>query len=274
MNRFAAFALLTACSSGGSASDGGTNPDTGSNDGASANDASTKDAASSDGSASDAPNEAATKTCTNPVFTTSDLTGGQTFGAYYLYNDMWNTQATLGPQTLYVCNYDNWYAVSNQKDQQGAVLTYPNVHEDFANVALNTFKTITSSFAESSPHVGIYEDAYDIWFNGFGNGHTELMIWVDNQKQVPSGAKQDTQSFSGHTYDVYRTGDGSYIALVATANFTSGTIDLLQVFQYLVGKTWITASAPLSQIDFGVEVVDTAGAPATYTFTDFSITAN
>ena len=260
--------FLAACSGGGNVTDGGTNPDTGT-----ASDAGATDS-SSDTSASDAPSEAATKTCTNPVFTTSDPTGGQTFGAYYLYNDMWNTQQTLGPQTLYVCNYDNWYAVSNQKDQQGAVLTYPNVHEDFADVALNTFKTITSTFAESSPHVGIYEDAYDIWFNGFGNGHTELMIWVDNEKQVPSGSKQATQAFSGHTYDAYRTSDGSYIALVATANFTSGTIDLLQVFQWIVSKGWLGANAPLSQIDFGVEIVDTAGAPATYTFTDFSITAN
>jgi hypothetical protein len=270
MKQLVALVLLTACSSGGTANDGGTNSDTGTT-----NDSGAADSPSSnDSSTTDAPTEASTKTCTNPVFTTSDPTGGQTFGAYYLYNDMWNTQATLGPQTMYVCNYDNWYAVSNQKDQQGAVLTYPNVHEDFSDVPLNTFKTITSSFAESSPHVGIYEDAYDIWFNGFGNGHTELMIWVDNQKQVPSGTKQGTQAFSGHTYDAYRTSDGSYIALVAQTNFTSGTIDLLQVFQWIVSKGWLGANAPLSQIDFGVEVVDTAGAPATYTFTDFSITAN
>lgn len=269
MKNVGVLCLLVACGGDNTTSDGGTNSDTGTG-----SDASAVDSPSNDVSVNDAPSDAATKTCTSPVFTTSDPTGGQTFGAYYLYNDMWNTQQTLGPQTLYVCNYDNWYAVSNQKDQQGAVLTYPNVHEDFADVALNTFKTITSTFAESSPHVGIYEDAYDIWFNGFGSGHTELMIWVDNEKQLPSGNKQATQAFSGHTYDAYRTSDGSYIALVATANFTSGTIDLLEVFDWIVSKGWLASNAPLSQIDFGVEIVDTAGAPATYTFTDFSITAN
>jgi hypothetical protein len=91
---------------------------------------------------------------------------------------------------------------------------------------------------------------------------------------VPSGSTQATQAFSGHTYDAYRTTDGSYIALVAQSNFTSGTIDLLQVFEWIVSKGWLSANAPLSQIDFGVEIVDTAGAPATYTFTDFSIVAN
>ena len=271
MKRAFAFLLLTACSSSGTATDAGTSSDSGA-----VNDASTQDASTSDGgtSTNDAPSEAATKTCTSPVFTTSDPTGGQTFGKYYLYNDMWNTQATLGPQTLYVCDFDDWYAVSNQTNQQGAVLTYPNVHEDFTDVPLNTFTAITSSFAESSPHVGIYEDAYDIWFDGFGQGHTELMIWVDNEKQVPSGTKQATQAFSGHTYDAYKTNDGSYIALVATANFTSGTIDLLEVFKWIVSKGWLASTAKLSQIDFGVEIVDTAGAPATYTFTNFSITAN
>jgi hypothetical protein len=267
MRKLVALVLVMACGGGGSTGDGGTNPDAGTNDAA-------MDVSSSDTATSDARGEAATKTCTNPVFTTSDPTGGQTFGAYYLYNDMWNTSQTLGPQTLYVCNYDDWYAVSNQKDQQGAVLTYPNVHEDFADVALSTFKTITSTFAESSPHVGIYEDAYDIWFDGFGQGHTEIMIWVDNEKQVPSGNKLATQPFSGHTYDAYRTTDGSYIALVATANFTSGTIDLLEVFKWIQSKGWLASTTKLSQIDFGVEIVDTAGGPATYTFTDFSITAN
>jgi hypothetical protein len=207
------------------------------------------------------------------VFTTSSPTGGQTFGSYYVYNNMWNTSATLGPQTLYACSYSSWYVVSNQKNQQGAVLTYPNVQENFTQ-SVGSFHAITSTFAESGPHVGIYEDAYDIWFNGFGAGHVELMIWVDNYKQVPAGNKVATTTQSGHTYDVYRTSDGSYVAFVATATFTSGTVDLLQIFNYMIGQTWIKASDTLSQIDFGVEIVDTAGGDATYQFTNFSITAN
>jgi glycosyl hydrolase family 12 len=209
--------------------------------------------------------------CQNPVFTTSSPTGGQTFGSYYVYNNMWNTSATLGPQTLYVCSYDDWYVVSNQTDQQGAVLTYPNVQENFSQ-AVSSFKAISSTFAETSPHVGIYEDAYDIWFDGFGAGHTELMIWVDNFNQVPAGSKAATVTLGGRTYDAYRTTDGSYIAFVATVTFTSGTVDLLEIFNWIVGQNWLTSSATLSQIDFGVEIVDTAGSPATYDFTNFFIT--
>jgi hypothetical protein len=210
--------------------------------------------------------------CTNPTFTTSSETGGMTFGAYYVYNNMWNTSAKLGPQTLSACSYDSWYVVSSQTDQQGAVLTYPNVQENFSQT-IASFNALTSTFAEASPHVGIYEDAYDIWFNGFGAGHTELMIWVDNEKQVPAGDKVATTTLDGRAYDVWKTSDSSYIAFVATATFTSGSIDLLQIFNYMVTEGWVASSAMLSQIDFGVEIVDTAGGNGIYQFMDFSITA-
>ncbi len=211
--------------------------------------------------------------CTAPVFTTSGETDGKTFGNYYVYNNMWNTSQTLGPQTLSVCSASSWYVVSNQTDQAGAVLTYPNVQENFTQT-VGSFRTLSSTFAETSPRVGIYEDAYDIWFNGFGAGHTEVMIWVDNYKQVPAGSHAATTTLGGRTYDVYRTSDGSYVAFVATQTFTSGTINLLEMFDYMIGKSWLTTADTLSQIDFGVEIVDTAGSPATYQFTNFSITAN
>jgi hypothetical protein len=41
---------------------------------------------------------------------------------------------------------------------------------------------------------------------------------------------------------------------------------------YLVQQGRVPASSTLGQIDFGVEVVSTNGAPATFHFTDFSIT--
>jgi len=53
-----------------------------------------------------------------------------------------------------------------------------------------------------------------------------------------------------------------------------GTVDLLQIFGWVVDQGWLASSATLSQIDFGVEIVDTAGGNATYQFTNFSITAD
>jgi Glycosyl hydrolase family 12 len=193
-------------------------------------------------------------------------------GGYDLFNNMWNSSATLGPQTLYACSFDNWYVVSNQTDQGGAGLTYPSVQMSLGH-PLRSYTTIVSTFAATSPHVGIYEDAYDIWLNGYGAGHTEILVWTESFYQVPGGTLVTMATFGGHTYDVWRTSDGSYVAFVATEDFTSGTVDLLKIIDWVVTEEWLAADATLTQIDYGVEIVSTGGADATFQFTDFSITA-
>jgi hypothetical protein len=213
--------------------------------------------------------------CTNPAFKTSDPNGGWSDGGYYVHNNMWNSAAGLGPETLYACSYRNWYVVSNQTNNAGAVKTYPNVHKDYSNVPISSFKTITSAFAETSPHVGIYNVAYDIWINGVATpGCTEIMIWNENYNQEPAGNKAATATFGGRTYDVWKTSNSGYIAFVPTAVFTSGTVDLLEIFNWTMSKTWLPANSTLGQICFGVEIVSTNGADVTFKFSDFSITTN
>ena len=59
--------------------------------------------------------------------------------------------------------------------------------------AISSLQSVTSTFAETSPGTGIYEDAYDIWLNGIADsGSTEVMIWTENHGQVPSGSVQGT----------------------------------------------------------------------------------
>ena len=151
-----------------------------------------------------------------------------------------------------------------------------------SGVPINTYTAITSTFAETSPHVGIYEDAYDIFVNStslVGPGTTEIMIWVENYNQAPAGSKVSSAvSLDGRTYDVYYEADngngGHYIAFVANTNFTSGTVDILAFFNYVISQSWIPADAPLNQICFGVEICETNGADATFQFTNFSITSH
>jgi hypothetical protein len=213
--------------------------------------------------------------CTNPIFKTSATSGGWSDGGYYVHNNMWNSAYTLGPETLYACSYRNWYVVSNQTNSAGAVKTYPNVHKDYNNVPISTFNAITSTFAETSPHVGIYNVAYDIWINGVATpGCTEIMIWNENFNQVPAGSKAATVTFGGRTYDVFKTSSSGYIAFVPTAVFTSGTVDLLEIFKWTMAQGRLPANSTLGQICFGVEIVSTNGADATFYFTDFSITSN
>ncbi len=210
--------------------------------------------------------------CTDPSFSTSQPTGGEQSGDYYLYNNMWNASGYSVTQTLYACNYHDWYVVAdmNNDSGDGAVKTYPNVQANFNEPKISSFHSITSTFAESSPHVGIYEDAYDIWINGVASsGSTEVMVWTENFHQVPSGSVVATASFGGRGYKVWKS--GSYIAFVADANFTSGSVDLLQIFDWIIAQGWIPASSTLGQICYGVELVSTNSSPATFNFTDFSV---
>jgi Glycosyl hydrolase family 12 len=218
------------------------------------------------------PPPATSAACKDPSFSTSQPTGGESNGNYYLFNNMWNASGYSVTQTLYACSYHDWYVVANMNNDSGdgAVKTYPNVQANFSEPKISSFHSITSTFAESSPHVGIYEDAYDIWVNGVASsGSTEVMVWTENFHQVPSGSVVATASFGGRGYKVWKS--GSYIAFVADANFTSGSVDLLEIFDWIIAKGWIPASSTLGQICYGVELVSTNSAPATFNFTDFSV---
>jgi Glycosyl hydrolase family 12 len=239
---------------------------------------STATAAASGGAASTpapVPHPASgTSTCTKPQFVTSAPMGGWADGDYYVFNNMWNISGYSVTQTLYACSSSNWYVVAdmNNDSGNGAVKTYPNVQETFSEPAISSFKSISSTFAEASPHIGIYEDAYDIWLNGIASsGSTEVMIWTENFDQSPSGSAEATASLGGRGYHVWRTSSGSYIAFVADTNFTSGTVNLLQVFDWLIARGWIPAGSTLGQIDYGAEIVSTDNVPSTFTFTNFSV---
>jgi hypothetical protein len=117
--------------------------------------------------------------------------------------------------------------------------------------------------------------SYDIWLNGTASaGSTEVMIWTENYNQVPAGSKAATVSLGGRTYDVWKTFDNHYIAFVPTVAVTSGSMNLLEIFQWLMSRGWLATNAYVSQIDFGVEIVSTNGTDARFDFTDFSITSN
>jgi hypothetical protein len=224
--------------------------------------------------ATSAPPPPSGSACTHPQFVTSAPFGGWTDGNYFLYNNMWNASGYSVTQTLHACSFSNWYVVAdmNNDSGNGAVKTYPNVQETFNEPAISSFHSITSSFAETSPHIGIYEDAYDIWLNGIGSSTSnEVMIWTENFHQAPSGSDEAAVTFGGRSFRAWRTSSGSYIAFVADTNFTSGTVNLLQVFDWLIAKGWIRSDSTLGQIDYGAEIVSTDNVPSTFSFTHFSI---
>jgi hypothetical protein len=194
---------------------------------------------------------------------------------YFVSNNMWNASSYSVTQTLHACSHSDWYvtATMNNDSGDGAVKTYPNSQRDFNDPQISSLNSVTSTFAETSPRVGIYEDAYDIWLNGLAtSGSTEVMIWTQNNGQTPSGSDQGSVTFDGRSYTVWKA--GSYIAFVANANFSSGTVNLLGFVQWIIGKGWIPADSTLSQVCYGAELVSTNGVPATFTFSDYSVNAS
>jgi Glycosyl hydrolase family 12 len=219
--------------------------------------------------------------CDSPSYMTSAQFGGWPDGNYYIANNMWNANA-FGDvsQTLYACSYNNWYVVANMaNDAHATVKTYPNVQMNFSShPAISSLGSLDTTFAENSPDVGIYEDAYDIWVNGIASaGSTELMIWNQNHGQTPGGNPVASTDLDGQAYTVWqRNGEVSsastnYVAFVVNTNYTSGSLNLKDFFNFAIEHDLMPASSTLYQVDYGVELVSTNAAPATFSFTNFSV---
>lgn len=219
------------------------------------------------------------RTCRHPVFQTSARYGSWSQGAYSVVNNMWDEPAPPpdgpGSQRLYVCSFDNWYVVADQPapgQPSDSVKTYPNVQENFASVPLRDFSVLSSSFAERAPRAGDYEYAYDTWLNGVASaGSNEVMIWNEDHGQTPAGSPQAVATIGGKNYMVWRTAGSHYIAFVAAHYFSKGTLDLLGFYRWLTERGWLREDSRLDQVDYGVEICSTGGAPAVFSFTGFSL---
>ncbi len=207
-------------------------------------------------------------------------------GVYYADADWWAAGGYSYAQKTVICSYHSWYvqATADNSTGDGAVKAYPNVHRDYHDwgsgyePTISAFHTVTSRFAHTSPGVGIYDVAYDIWLNGVASqGSTEVMIWTDNHQQVPGGSKVASQvSLSGHTWDVWSGSSNHYLAFVPSsgATMTSGNLDLLGFFKYLMTSGRLASTSTLGQVDYGVEIVSTDGLPARWDFTDFDVSTS
>src|SRR4051794_2230284 len=229
------------------------------------------------------PAPPAGRACTAPVFRTSDPNGGWSTNGYYVHNNMWNIGKYPSlKETLEACSHGSWNvtATADDNSHNGEVKTYPNVHVDYHGSGANgepawsSFKSMRSTFAAQGAGVGVYDVAYDIWMNGVP-GNREVMIWTENHGQRPAGdIFASGVTFSGITWDVWATGDNGYLAFTPRSTLPSGSLDLKAMIDYLVAHGRVPANSTLGQVGFGVEVVSTGGKPATFHFTDFSVTSS
>jgi len=223
--------------------------------------------------------------CANSTVTPMDPKNAQSGireGNYYVTNDTWNAGHYAGlSQKLYVCNYNNWYAIVTMNNATGdfAVKTSPNVQETWYPVPtkLSNWKSITSQFSDIPPgtgsNYGIWEFEYDIWLNGLADSSsTEVMIWTYDDGQTPSGSVSGSFTDGGRTYYVYhRSPPYQYIAFVSRSNNLSGKVNLLDFFHYVISRGWMPGSSTLYQICNGVELVSTNSRSEKFTINNFSI---
>lgn len=233
--------------------------------------ASDRDAApDADADADAGPSESS---CREPVFVTASPSGIWNNDGYFVFNNVWNSAAGPGPQTLSACSYHDFYVVSEQGDDGGgSVKSYPNVQMNYGDLPLSSFHHITSRFAELGSATGRYEYAFDVWLNGIAQpSSNQVMVWVENHAQTPLGARVASVALGGRSYEVWNTADNLHLTLVASETFRSGTLNLLEIFSWAIAAGYVPASSTLGQIDFGVEIVSTAGGSATFRFDDFAL---
>ncbi len=201
----------------------------------------------------------------HPKWHSSDPFGSWNNGGYIVYNNEWNS--SHGPQTIWANSYKYWGATSTQAAGNTAVETYPCVQKNFSEVPVRSFKLIRSGFTEYMPSnkSGLdAEAANDVWLNKYG---IEVMIWVDNHGQRPSGNVIGHATIFGQHFAVWHGGTDFTFALNHKEN--KGVTHILSAIDWLINHNQIAASATLTQVDFGWEIASTDGKARSFTMKNY-----
>ncbi len=206
----------------------------------------------------------------------SDQWAQFTDGSYTLYNDVWGSGA--GTQQLCMNSHSNWQVVANHPNTSG-VKSYANASLTL-NKTLSSMKSLTSSFNVSVPTTGSFETTYDLWAN---NNAYEIMVWMNKYGAVgPIAASYDANgavpsvsniSLGGHTWNIYKGSNGSnaVYSFVRTSNTSSGTVDILALFNWLKSNGW-WGDVTLGAQQFGYEITSSSG--GTFTTNSYSLSAS
>ncbi|NJQ02254.1 glycoside hydrolase family 12 protein [Streptomyces zingiberis] len=189
------------------------------------------------------------------VWQTSDQWGTWSTGGYTLYNNIWGSGA--GSQTIWANSSSDWGVTANHPNT-GGVKSYPNAKK-VVNKRISQISSLTSSYNVTVPNSGAYNTSYDIWDSAYNH---EIMLWVNQTGPVgPIGARQDTVSLGGHTWNVHRGSNGhnNVYSFLRTGNSTSGTINIKPILDWLKNtKGWI-GDEVIGDVQFGYEITSSAG---------------
>jgi hypothetical protein len=226
-----------------------------------------------------------------PAYASTCTTSAQ-YGECYVgqtpvvQNNVWNAGADPGwSQTLTATTGYKWTVVANMANQS-QVVSYPNslfVEQQAGGpVPLSEYNTITSSW-----HIGLpaektndgYEAAYDIWLGGGPGSSTgqEVMVWNDNYHETPAGSNTGvvwTDPDYGSKYDVWTNSGNATVSLVIQTNSISGSVDLLDLLNYVATHYSHDSVDTLAQIGYGFEIRSTSGTSETFLLYGFALSIN
>jgi hypothetical protein len=204
----------------------------------------------------------------NATFKSSEPFGTWNNGAFDVYNNEWNT-SEAGPQTIWAFSYHHW-GVESTQSATTSVKTYPSVQRNYPSRPYSTFGMLRSTFAERMPSSRnfIGEAAYDLWLNNFS---IEVMVWVDNHGQVPSGKIIAHATFYGQKFAVWKGSSKQFSFTLQGGNERSGTVHLLSALRWLVNHGQLSSSVTLAQVNFGWEICSTHGAPMDFALTKYTL---
>ncbi len=185
--------------------------------------------------------QAAQAASTCEKFATLSIQGGR----YLVQNNVWGADTTQCIDTT-TSGFTVTQANHN-KPTNGAPAAYPSVYFGchYANcssgsglplqASSGTFNGIRSSVSMAYPGSGVWDAAYDIWFDptprtdGQNTG-AEIMVWLNHQGSIqPVGSRVATATIAGGTWDVWFGNIGwnvvSYVRTSATPSLNFAVND-------------------------------------------------
>ena len=208
----------------------------------------------------------------HPRWQSDALLGTWNDAGFDVFNNEWNA-AQAGPQRIWANSFGVW-GVESRQPASTSVKTYPCVQMNYNSQALTSFTRLTSTFAESMPGGSANYDAeaaYDIWLDSY---KVEVMIWVDNHGRVPAGNILTRVKIGGQLFTIWQNGLDMFSFVLSGQPETSGRVDILSFFDWLLSHRFLSRSDTITQVNFGWEIASTGGSPLDFSMQRFSLSSS
>ncbi len=217
-----------------------------------------------------------------------------TIDSFLLINNQWG-KSKIRNGKLEICTYFNqkdktigWEWFSPRKSY--GVIAFPEIwygssawqnDENFSDNNKSYFpKSIGKIYKLQSnynAYLNIYSKSkynlcYDVWIHKNertvkNNIICELMIWEDYYKFLPHGTKKELVNFSFGDYYLYQgflrkkeiNAEWNYVCFQRKNKRRSGTVDFLEVLQFMENRKLILPENAISSVEFGTEILNSSG---------------